>query len=213
MFTRVFTSVFFAFTLGAFATEPSPQDEASADPSAPRFISPDGRYGLLVTETDAESQNDRVEVIELATKRSLVVLSDPEAVGDRASDARLDWSEDSQRVAAYTGGRRGGTTQIFVREGDGFAEVKLPDLPDLPDPEKPSPAFAKKHKFKFLKWINTGSVEFVRWLKSGDVEVQAFNEIETVGNGIFRAQINATVVIDSKRHATLKNIVKKEAFE
>lgn len=33
---------------------------------------------MLVTEADAESYKDRVEVIELATKRSLIVLSDPE---------------------------------------------------------------------------------------------------------------------------------------
>ena len=208
---QVFTSVFLAFTLSGFATEPSSQDEEKSGNSASRFISPDGRHGLLVTETDAESQNDRVELIELATKRSLVVLSDPEAVGDRAGDARLDWSADSQRVAAYTGGRRGGTTQIFVRQGEGFAEVKLPKLPHLP--EKPSAAFAKKHKFKFLKWITTGSFEFVRWLKSGDVEMRAFNEIAGVGGEFLRQQIKATFAIDSKRHATLKNVVKKEEFE
>ena len=206
--------VFVAFTLSAFAAEPSPQDQKNDGDAGTRFPSPDGRYGLLVTkDPQGESYKDRVELVELATKRPLVLLSDPEAFGDRSEDARLDWFADSQSVAAYTGGRRGGITRIFVREGKGFAEVKLPKLPDLPELEKPSPAFVKKHKFKFLKWINTGSLEFVRWLKSGDVEVRTFNEIETVGAGIFRAQINATVVIDSQHRATLKNVVKKEEFE
>lgn len=213
MRAHAFTAVLLAIAATGFAAEPSSRDDHDADPSAPRFVSPDGRYGLLVTETDEESQNDRVEMIELATKRSLIVLSDPEAFGDRASDARLDWSDDSQRVAAYTGGRRGGRTQVFVREGDGLVEVKLPELPDLPNPEKPSAAFRKKHKFKLLKWITTRSTEFVRWLESGDLEMKVYNEIETVDGGRFSAQINATVAIDSKHRATLKNMVKKEEFE
>ncbi len=214
MRAKALASVFVAMALSGLAAEPSSQDDENADPSAPRFPSPDGRYGMLVTKDSSEgSQNDRVELIDLAAKRSLVVLSDPEALTDRASDARLDWSGDSQRVAAYTGGRRGGRTQVFVREGDGFVEVKLPELPDLPNPEKPSAAFRKKHKFKMLKWITTRSTEFVRWLESGDLEMKVYNEIETVEGGGFSAQINATVAIDSKHRATLKKVTSEEKLD
>lgn len=212
-FLTVFTSVFVAMALSGFAAEPSSQDDENADLSAPRFISPDGSYGLLVTkDPEGDSYKDRVELIELATKRSLIVLSDPERP-ELSRKARLDWSTDSKRVAAYTGTRVDGDTRIFVREGDGFVEVKLPELPDLPNPEEPSAAFQKKHKFKFLKWINAGSVKFVRWLEPGNVELQAYNEVATVGGGVFRAQINATIAIDSEHHAVIKKVVREENFD
>jgi hypothetical protein len=133
------------------------------------------------------------------------VLSDPESP-ERASEARLDWSNDSMRVAAYTATRVSGTTRIFARDADGFMEVKLPKFPDPPNLERPSAAFRKKHKFKFLKWIDTGSLQFVRWLDSGDVQLQAYNEIATKDGGGFRAEINMTVAIDSKNRATLKKV-------
>jgi len=202
-----------AINFSVFAAEPSPQEDESGDPSRPRFISPDGRYGLLVTrDPEGESHKDRVELIELATKRPLVLLSDPEAFGDRGEDARLDWFTDSKRVAAYTGGRRGGLTQIFVRQGDGFAEVKLPELPKLP--EKPSPAFAKKHKFKFLKTVVDHELAFVRWSKSGDLELELYNEFVAAGGGPNLGwRITMTLAIDSKHQAKLKNVVKKEVAD
>ncbi len=206
------TCVFALVSLRALGTEAAPATDESTDGSGPRFISPDGRYGLLVTKDPAgNSMSERVELIELATKRSLVVLNDPEAP-ERSDKARLDWSKDSKRVASFTGTRVDGSTSILVREGDGFAAVKLPKLPELPNPEE-SAAFGKKHKFKFLKWITTDSLEFVRWLPSGDVELKYYNLVATKEGGGFRSQINVTVAIDSKNHATLKKVSREEAVE
>ena len=205
--------VFALVSLSALAAGAAPETDEASDGSGPRFISPDGRYGLLVTKDRADdSMSERVELIELGTKRSLVVLNDPEAP-ERSDKARLDWSEDSKRVAAFTGTRVDGSTRIFAREGDGFAEVKLPKLPELPNPEQPSAAFRKKHKFKFLKWISTDSLEFVRWLPSGGVELEYYIEVATKEGGGFRSQINATVAIDSKNHATLKKVSREETLE
>ena len=206
------TCVVALVSLTALAAEAAPATDENSDGSGPKFISPDGQYGLLVTDRAGDSASDRVELIEVATKRSLVVLNDPEAP-ERSDKARLDWSKDSKRVAAFTGTRVDGSTRIYAREGDGFAEVKLPELPELPNPEEPSAAFRKKHKFKFLKWINTGSLEFVRWLPSGDVELKYYNEVATKEGGGFRSQINATVAIDSKNHATLKKVSREETLE
>jgi hypothetical protein len=204
--------VFALVSLRTLAAEATPTTDGDSDGSGPRFISPDGRYGLLVTKDRADdSMSERVELIELATKRSLVVLNDPEAP-ERSDKARLDWSKDSKRVAAFTGTRVDGSTSILVREGDGFAAVKLPKLPELPNPEE-SAAFRKKHKFKFLKWINTGSLEFVRWLPSGDVELKYYNLVATKEGGGFRSEINATVAIDSKNRATLKKVSREETLE
>ena len=209
----ILTSLFVATTVSGFAAEPTPEEDEDADLTAPRFISPDGKYGLLVTsEAEGDSGRDRVELIEVATKRSLIVLSDPDSP-ELSREARLDWSKDSNRVAAYTGTRVSGYTRIFSREGDAFVEVKLPKLPDLPNLERPSAAFRKKHKFKFLKWITTDTLEFVRWLDSGDLELQAYNEAATEDGGGFRAEINLTLAIDSKHRATLKRAVREEHHE
>jgi hypothetical protein len=151
-----------------------------------------------------------VDLVDLATKRSLVELSDPERP-EQPNEARLDWSKDSQLVAAYTATRVDGSTRIFAREGDGFVEVKLPNLPDLPDPESDA-AFRKKHHFKFLKWINAGTMEFVRWLESG-VELKLYNEVATEDGREFSSQINATIESDSKHRATLKKVVRQDGFE
>ncbi|MEP6955314.1 MAG: hypothetical protein ABI883_00695 [Chthoniobacterales bacterium] len=217
--------------LNVSAAEPSPQgwekavqdaekaagDWKEAGASGMRYRSPDGRYGLRVTDEPeslapgALRGNDRVELIELATKRALVLLSDhdPEAGPEQSGDARLDWSADSQRVAAYTGGKHEGQTRIFVRDGDGFVEVKLPELPELP--EKPSPAFAKKHKFKSLKTGVNDKLVFVRWSETGDLELKLYNFFPAVGPGPGLGwEINLTVAIDSKHQAKLKNVVKKE---
>ena len=191
----------------ANSPKPSLQDQEST----PRFISPDGKFGLLITKGPEGAMTDRVELVEMATKRSLVVLSDPERP-ERADKARLDWSTDSKRVAAFIGTRVDGFTRIFDREGDGFVEVKLPDLPKLPNPEEPSAAFRKTHDFKFLKWITTDSLKFVRWLKDG-VELRAYNEVATTDGGGFKAEIEATIAINSKHHATLKKAVRTESLE
>jgi hypothetical protein len=195
-----------AISLDAAAAEPLPQDKKSSDGSELQFISPDGKYGLLL------GQEDRVELIEVATKRSLKWLSDPDSP-EIPSKARLDWSKDSRMVAAYTGTKVDGYTRIFAREGDGFVEVKLPKLPALPNPEEPSAEFRKKHTFKFLKWIDAGSLEFVRWLDSGDLLMRSANEVATVEGKVFRAEINATIAIDPKHHATLKKVDRKERLE
>jgi hypothetical protein len=197
----------------AAVAEAAPDNEEESDPTKPRFLSPDGAFGLLVTkDATGDSPSDRVDLIELATRRSLAMLSDPEAP-EISSKARLEWSADSKRVAAYTATRVDGFTRLFVRDGAGFTEVKLPKFPDLPNPEQPSAEFRRKHKFKFLKWIDTGTIEFVRWLKNGDVEMRYHNEVATQEGRGFRAEINATIAIDEKHHATLKKVVRQESMQ
>ncbi len=104
-------------------------------------------------------------------------------------------------------------SSIFVREGDGFAQVDASEVADAANPEEPSAAFRKKHKFKFLKWITTDSLEFVCWLPSGDVELKYYNLVATKEGGGFRSEINATVAIDSENRATLKKVSREETLE
>ena len=208
MLPKTFPSVFLALTLSAFAAEPS--DENEEEWLRPRFLSPDHRYALLVTEDPGgDSEKDRVELIELTTKRVLVPLRDAGDEYNVPMKAKLDWSADSQRVAAYAGWKRGGTTRLFMGEGDGFSEVKLPELPDLP--EEPSPAIAEKNKEGFTRAITIGDLSFVRWLKSG--AVLELHNCWGGKSGNWGWHITVSVDIDSQRKATIKNVVKKETFD
>lgn len=150
------------------------------------------------------------ELIELATKRVLVSLREAGDQFNVSIKAKLAWSADSQRVAAYAGWKRGGTTRFFTREGDGFSEVKLPELPDLP--EEPSPAIAEKNKEGFTRAITIDELSFVRWLKSGGAVLELYN-CWGGSSGNWGWHITVTLEIDSQRRATIRKVEMKERFD
>jgi hypothetical protein len=197
--------------LVALTATAEPLEEYDGDRSGKktRFPSPDGCYCLLITY-DEEPDKDRVEIIERDTQRVMALLSDPDGSLDRSSDARLEWSPDSKRVAAYTGGRRGGSTQIFVRIGRDLKEVKLPKLPALPD--KPSAAAVKKHKWEFVKVITVYELSFVRWLKGGGLVLEASNS-NSGTTGTLGWTYEYTINIDDKGNARLSSVNKSEVFD
>lgn len=208
---KTFSCISFALTLAVLAAQPSQENDEDEEWLRPRFLSPDHRYALLVREDPGgDSKKDRVELIELATKRVLVPLRDAGDEYNVPMKAKLAWSADSQRVAAYAGWKRGGTTRLFIREGDGFSEVKLPELPDLPD--EPSPTVAKQNKEGFPRAITIGDLGFVRWLKSGGV-VLLLNNCWGGITGTCGWEITVTIEIDSQRQATIRKVEKKEKFD
>ncbi|MEO7723531.1 MAG: hypothetical protein ABIU29_02395, partial [Chthoniobacterales bacterium] len=78
MYLKAFISVCFATALSAFAAEPLSQGDEGADLDGPRFTSPYSRYAMLVTEDPGgNSEKDRVQLIELSTKRVLTELREP----------------------------------------------------------------------------------------------------------------------------------------
>lgn len=211
MHLKALISVFSAIALNAFAAETSYQDDESTDLYGPRSISPDGRYALLVTEgPGGDSEKDRVQLIELSTRRGLAELREPGDEFNVSIKAKLFWSEDSKRVAAHTGWKRGGTTRISVREGDGFAEVRLPALPHLPD--EPSAEVLKKHPGGFPRPRIIEDLTFVRWLDSGGVILDLSNcwGGET---GTMSRNIRVTIEIDAQRKARITSSDKKETFD
>jgi hypothetical protein len=202
-------SCLLVMALSAAAAQPLAEYDGDRSGRKTRYPSPDGRYALLITHAE-EKGEDRVEIIELATERVAVLLSDPDAVTERSSDAKLDWSPDSRRVAAYTGGRRGGYTRIFVREGKDLKEVKMPDLPALP--EKPGAEMAKKHKWEFVRFITVSDLSFVRWLKDGGVVLESSNYLSGT-TGTFGWTYEFTLRIDATRKAKLLSVKKSEIFD
>jgi hypothetical protein len=190
---------------GLAAAEPAGQHKIESGKVDTEFRSPDGLFGMQVIKDPENSRNDQVVLVEWATKRVLKVLSDPERP-EYTHKARLDWAEDSKRVAVYTGGRHDGDTHIFVRDGDTFAEVKMPDLPDLPD--KPSPKVAKQHKGGFPRMLTDYDLKFARWLPSG--VVLNFSNCYNGPDGSLIWNIELTLEIDANRQTKIKRAVKKE---
>ena len=89
-----------------------------------RDKSPDGKFGLEITQ---EEQGYTASLIDLKTKGEVVAL---EIYQNYYEEAHLVWSKDSQRVAYFEPNRRGGSTNIYFRNGDKFEEVELPELPE-----------------------------------------------------------------------------------
>jgi hypothetical protein len=207
---NVFTSVFVGFILSFSAVDLPAQDAETDNTSQPRFPSPNGRYGMLLTEDPSgDAEKTRIELVELATKRVLAELREEDDWPDAATNANLEWSKDSTRVAAYKGGRRGGTTRLFVREGDGFVEVKLPELPVLPDEE--SAEVRKKHPGGFGHAITIRDLDFVRWLKSG--VILDLRNCWSGPTGSVRHNIRMTFEIDAQHKARITSVERKETFD
>lgn len=98
MHLKAFISVCFAIALSALAAEPFSQGDEVADSDGPRFTSPDGRYAMLVTEDPGgNSGKDRVQLMELSTKRVLTELREPgdefKFIRDADGEGSYQWCE------------------------------------------------------------------------------------------------------------------------
>jgi len=190
-----------------FAITPVRAQDEDDDESKINFPSPDKRYALRIKEAVGDEVTDRIEIIEVATKRPVARLDDPEDGTSIASFTQLHWTPDSKRVAAYTGGRRGGGTRIFVQKGAGFAEVQLPEMPDLP--EEPSKEVAKKHKGGFPLAGTVSALTLVRWTKAGAV-LNLGNYWKSDRGYGHSWDIEITLEIDAKNQAKIVKTTKKE---
>jgi len=125
---------------------------AQADGDRARFVSPDRRFGVrLVAPDPGESGETTVNLVDL--KSGEVVLEIDSLGGSWIKDIRLLWAADSQRAAFLSPDRRGGWTKLFVRHGNTFEELQLPDLPSL-----------DFHHQEGVKTITAGRVP-IRWIK------------------------------------------------
>jgi hypothetical protein len=193
---------------GSFIPNSARAQDDDDDEARIKSPSPNERYALRIKkETRGDEEVARLELIEVATKRPLARLDDPEDGTSDPANAELDWSPDSRRVASYTGGRRGGSTRIFVQKADGFAEVRLPAMPELP--KTPSKEVAKKHKGGFPLAETVSDLTFVRWTDSGVVLNRG--DYWKSNRGFAHSwDIEITLEIDAKNQAKIVKTTKKE---
>src|SRR4030095_6481078 len=87
--------------------------------------SPDGRFALQLS---ADQDQFELGLVNLGTHKEMVSLA---SLGSPyAKGSHLIWSPDSKRVAFTEDSRRGGSITVYQQKGDGFEEVKLPEMPD-----------------------------------------------------------------------------------
>ena len=109
--------------------------------------SPDGQFALQLS---ADQDQFGLGLVNLGTHKELVSLA---SVGSPyAKNSHLTWSPDSKRVAYTEDSRRGGDTTVYQQKGDGFEEVKLPELPDC--------------EAKHVQKVYEASVSADRWLNA-----------------------------------------------
>lgn len=154
--------------------------------------SPDGKFALHVNRGEAQPFPQSAEIVDAKTRKVILEFGkdkifDPEA--------KLVWSSDSKWVAYFTRTKDyedDVATRIFVRNGDAFEEIKMPDIapPKLPNGASPSD---EQH----VRIIPS------RWTQSGLLEL----EYQIISDDWGRTAERVSVQIDKDHHAS---VVKSE---
>jgi hypothetical protein len=86
-----------------------------------------------------------------------------QSLEDYGKDARLLWSNDSQRVAYFNESRHQHTASVYFRNGDTFEEVARPELPrcDGIKNEDPKNLDTVWYKLAPESWVDS---EICSWL-------------------------------------------------
>jgi len=171
------------------------------DGSTIKFLSPDRRFALRITEpAQADTVERKVELIEKNSGKVMVDLG----VAYRAhlADTVLVWSGDSKWAAYGTREDQQGEASIYFWNGSAFEEVPLPD--NLPDPN-----------IKFGKGAGDdvknygGAVKPLRWLKSGKLELS--NDLMMLSRADGRSYtgvVRFTIAFDAQHHASVHTLGK-----
>ena len=94
----------------------------------PRFVSPDGKYAVMLTPAEPPEEPGMTAVNLIEVKTGAVVKALDSAGHPWVDDTKAVWAPDSQRLALMTGSRRGGWTTLYAKAGATFEEVSMPEL-------------------------------------------------------------------------------------
>jgi lipoprotein NlpI len=156
--------------------------------------SPDGRFALQLS---ADQDVFDLGLVDLNTRKELVNLA---SLGSPyAKHSHLIWSPDSKRVAYTEDSRRGGYTTVYQQKGDGFEEVKLPDLPDC----------EAKHVAK----VYETSLSAERWLKASTLVLLKREGWTTEDGGDGECEKSVTITFDAKGKPSIQKVTSTSARE
>jgi hypothetical protein len=184
-------SVFLALAIVArpvFGKETEEPETSIVSPS------PDGRFAFV--ESFSLEQRT-LDLINKSNGKVLLRVAQSDEGGNRLTTS-VFWSPDSKRFALMRSTHRlSSDVAVYLRAGNTFREVKLPDLPLAKLPQK-----LTKDEEHFWHWAAIDWTMPVRWQKDGSLVV----EIETTMDGNANtATATRTVVlqIDAKGQAKI----------
>jgi hypothetical protein len=179
--------------------------------------SPDGKFALRLTPgeegwdtaiVDANTKKKIVDLEVVATsgdheRLAWVRGADTFRIEDYGKDARLLWSNDSQRVAYFNESRDEHTMSVYFRNGDAFEQVALPELPrcDEIKGEDPKNLDTVWYKLTPESWLDSGGL-----LLSFSGEWRKLNSEETGAKAMIGCERTLTLAFDAQRHASVAKI-------
>src|SRR5581483_2639222 len=174
-----------------------------------KYLSPDGRFGLRVTQPANDEYHPTVELIEKDTGKVMVTLhtgADTDLFD--ASECVLVWSADSKSVAYGFRASPPGVrevehgTLVCFWNGSDFDKVFLPE--NLPTP---------KLKFPKGKGIDVkpygGGVTPVKWLTPRELAMSSENMVLSEDDDkSYTGVLSFTISFDAQNHASVGKIGK-----
>jgi hypothetical protein len=176
--------------------------------------SPDKKFALRMThgeegwDTSIVELPSKKKIIDLEVvatsgdheRRAWVASVDTFRIEDYAKDARLVWSNDSQRVAYFNEDRDEHTMSVYFRNGDTFEEVALPEIPRCDEIKGEDP------KNLDTVWYKTTPEA---WLDSGSLLVTFSGEWrrldgETGAKAMIGCERTITLAFDAQHKASIK---------
>jgi hypothetical protein len=180
--------------------------------------SPDGKFALQLT---SGKEGWDTAVIDAKTKKKVFDLETVATSGDKerirwassvdtfhiedyAKDARLLWSNDSQRIAYFNEDRDEHTASVYFRNGDTFEEVALPELPRCEEIKGEDPKYLSTVWYRLTpeSWLDPQTL-----LTTFSGEWRRMNG-ETGAKAMIGCEQNVTFTFDVQRHASVAKIQK-----
>jgi len=183
----------FAFLVLVSALSPMRAEDAETD-TAVEAPSPDGRFAFLATHRPDQRTFD---LIEKGSGKVLLRVAESEEDSNELS-VNVLWAADSSRFAATEAfhNRRMNDIAVYLRDGDTFRPIELPDLPEATLPDKLG---SDSEHFWHVNVMDWKTPE--RWLKNGSLVVEMETTLD--GNDNF-ATATRTVVLGFDRAGTAK---------
>lgn len=181
--------------------------------------SPDGKFALRLIhgeegwETSIVELPSKKKIIDLEVvatsgdheRRAWVASVDTFRIEDYAKDAKLVWSNDSQRVAYFNEDRDEHTMSVYFRNGKTFEEVALSELPRCNEIKDEDP------KDLHTVWYKLTPES---WLESGSLLATFSGEWHAPKDQMIGCERNITFAFDAQHHASVAKVEEpREAIE